>query len=333
MPSSAPVAVVTGGSAGVGRAVVRELAAQGFDVAVLARGRAGLAGAVADVEQAGRRAIGVRTDVSDAAQVAAAADRAESELGPVAVWVNAAFVGSLAFSWDLTDAEVRRITEVTYLGAVHGMQSALRLMRPRDRGTIVNVSSSLAHRGIPLQSAYCGAKHAIKGYTDSLTAELLHERSAVRVSMVVIPGVNTPQFDWVVQKVGGGHPQPVAPIFAPEVAARAVVRAATAPRRTTWVGTPTPAAILGNRLAPAVVDWYLGRYGVGSQTDPDQPATGVDNLFAPQDDDVDHGASGAFDDRSRTYDPVSWLSDHVGRQVGRLTRLGLRGLTAVLDAS
>ena len=221
---------------------------------------------------------------------------------------------------------------MTYLGAVHGMQSALRRMRPRDAGSIVNVSSSLAHRGIPLQSAYCGAKHAIKGYTDSVNAELVHDESAVTVSMVVIPGINTPQFDWVLDRVGGGHPQPVAPIYTPEVAARAVVRTALAPRRTVWVGSPTPLAILGNRLAPAFLDWYLGRYGVSGQTDDDQEATGVDNLFAPLDDDEDHGASGAFDDQAKDHDPVSWLSDQVGRRVGGVARLGLRGLTAVLDA-
>ncbi len=327
------VAVVTGGSAGVGRAVVRELATHGYDVAVLARGRAGIDGAVADVESTGRQALGLRVDVSDAEQVDAAASRIESELGPIDIWVNAAFVGSLAFSWDLRADEVRRITEVTYLGAVHGMQAALRHMRDRDRGSIVNVSSSLAHRGIPLQSAYCGAKHAIKGYTDSVNAELAHEGSQVTVSMIVIPGVNTPQFDWVLDRMNSGHPQPVAPIFSPEVAARAVVRTAMAPRRTVWVGSPTPLAILGNRLAPSFLDWYLGRYGVASQTAADKPATGVDNLFAPLDDDVDHGAHGAFDDQSRDSDPVSWLSDHIGRGVGRVAGLGLRGLTAVLGAA
>lgn len=326
------VAVVTGGSAGIGRAVVRELARRGFDVAVIARGAAGVAGAVADVEAAGRRGLGLRVDVADAEGVDRAADRVEKDLGPIDVWVNAAFVGSLAFSWDLRDEEVRRITEVTYLGAVHGMQAALRHMRSRDRGAIVNVSSSLAHHGIPLQSAYCGAKHAIKGYTDSLQAELAHERSAVTLSMVVIPGVNTPQFDWVVQRVGRGHPQPVAPIFAPEVAARAIVRTALAPRRTVWVGTPTPLAVLGDRIAPAFVDWYLGRAGVGSQVSDDRAPTGVDNLFAPRDDDEDAGAHGAFDDQSRGWDPVSLLSATVGRTAGRAFGLGLRGLTAVLDA-
>lgn len=331
-PPVRKVAVVTGGSAGVGRAVVRQLADRGYDVAVLARGRAGIDGAVVDVEKRGQRALGLRVDVSDGDAVDTAADTVERELGPVDVWINAAFVGSLAFSWDLTAPEVRRITEVTYLGAVHGMQAALRHMRPHDAGSIVNVSSSLAHRGIPLQSAYCGAKHAIKGYTDSLHAELLHEHSAVTVSMVVIPGVNTPQFDWVLDRFGAGHPQPVAPIFTPELAARAVVRTAVAPRRTVWVGTPTPLAILGDRIAPAFLDWYLARYGVDSQTTDEIPSTGVDNLFEPRDDDSDHGAHGAFDEQSRDWDPVSWLSDTVGRQAGRVARLGLRGLTAVLDA-
>lgn len=326
------VAVVSGGSAGVGRAVVRRLAREGFDVAVLARGRAGVEAAAADVRTLGRNALAVVVDVSDADQVDAAAARIETELGPIEVWVNAAFVGSIAFSWDLTDKELRRITEVTYFGAVHGMQAALRVMRPRDRGAIVNVSSSLAHRGIPLQSAYCGAKHAIKGYSDSLTAELIHERSAVTLSMVVIPGINTPQFDWVLDKMGRGHPQPVAPIYAPEVAADAVVRTAIAPRRTVWVGVPTPLAVLGDRLAPSFVDWYLGRYGVDSQIDDDKPATGRSNLFDPLDDDVDAGASGAFEDQSRNFDPVSMVSETVGRVADTAVRVGLLGLSRLMDA-
>ena len=326
------VAVVSGGSAGIGRAVVRELAREGFDVAVMARGRAGVDGAVRDVERLGCRGLALYVDVSDADQVDEAAKRVEQDLGPVDVWVNAAFVGSFAYSWDLTPDEVRRITEVTYLGAVHGMQAALRTMRHRDSGAIVNVSSSLAHRGIPLQSAYCGAKHALKGYVDSLHAELLHAGSAVTVSMVVVPGVNTPQFDWVRNRVSEHHPQPVAPIFAPEVAARAVVKTALAPRRTVWVGTPTPFAILGDRVAPAFMDWYLGRFGVSGQIDESQPTSGVDNLFAPLDDDEDAGAHGAFDAQSRTSDPVTWVSEQVGRRIGAVARLGLRGLSTVVDS-
>ncbi len=301
------IAVVTGGTAGVGRACVRAFAAAGYDVAVLARGQAGLDGAVADIERAGRRGLGIPTDVADLDAVESAADRIESELGPIAVWVNCAFVGSLAFLWDTTPEEFRRMTDVTYYGQVHGTRAALRVMRPRDRGSIVNVSSAMAYRGIPLQSAYCGAKHAIKGFTESVITELKHEHSKVTIGLVTLPGVNTTQFDWNLNRMPK-HPMPVPPIYQPEVCARSIVFSAEHPRRNMWVGLPTAYTVLGNRVAPAFLDWYLGRTGVGSQqTDQDAPRWGF-NVFQPQDHDADRGARGAFGNKAHDRDPVSLVA-------------------------
>jgi len=301
------VAVVTGGTGGVGRATVRELASRGYDVAVLARGRAGLEGAVRDVTERGRRGLILRADVTDPEAVRRAAERTEEELGEIGLWVNAAFVGSLAFSWDTPPEEFRRITEVTYYGQVHGTLTALELMRPRDRGVIVNVGSAMAFRSIPLQAAYCGAKHAVKGFTEAVEVELRHEKSAVRLCQVQLPGVNTTQFNWNASQMPG-HPMPVAPIFQPEVAARGVARLAEHPRRNLWVGVSTAYTILGERLAPSVVGRYLARTGVsGQQTDADLPRWGS-NLFEPRDEDVDRGAHGPFDDSATDRDPLLWLS-------------------------
>lgn len=303
------VAVVTGGTAGVGRATVRELARKGYDVAVLARGRAGLDGAVADVEAAGRRGLAVPCDVAEHEAVDAAAAQVESDLGPVDVWVNVAFVGSLAYFWDTTPQEYRRMTEVTYYGQVNGTRAALRHMRPRDRGVIVNVGSAMAYRGIPLQSAYCGAKHAIKGFTESVVTELLHEGSKVKVCQVQLPGLNTTQFGWNLNKMGK-HPMPVPPIFQPELPAKAVAFLAEHPRRNMWVGVATAYTILGERLAPKLLDIYLGKTGVSSQlTDADLPRHGA-NTFEPQDATADRGAHGPFDDKAHGRDPVLWASLH-----------------------
>jgi len=303
------VAVVTGGSAGVGRAIVRELAAHGYDVAVLARGRRGLDGAVRDVEQAGGRALGIQTDVAVLAEVQAAADKVEQDLGPIDVWVNDAFVGGLRFFWDTDDETFRRITEVTYLGTVNGTRIALSHMRPRNRGVVVQVGSALGFRGIPLQAAYCGAKHAIKGFTESVVTELRHERSKVRICMVQLPAANTPQFDWNDTDFAQ-HPMPVKPIFQPEVPARAVRYVAEHPRRNIWVGASTAATILANRVAPSLLDWYLGRTGVSGQlTDDDGPRLGS-NVDVPRDDDIDAGAHGMFDDQAHPRDPWSWASMH-----------------------
>ncbi len=303
------IAVVTGGSAGVGRATVQAFAAAGYDVAVLARGQAGVDGAVKDVTDRGGRGLAVIVDVADGEAVRRAAEQVEIELGQIDVWVNVAFSGSLAFSWDTSDEEFRRMTEVTYYGQVYGTQAALAVMRPRDRGVIVNVGSALAFRSIPLQSAYCGAKHAVVGYTQSVVTELASQKSKVRLCTVQLPGLNTPQFNWNLTKMSG-HPQPVAPIFQPELPAKAIVFLAEHPRRNMWVGISTAYTILGERVAPKLLDLYLGRTGVTSQQiSKDLPRWGS-NVFAPQDADVDRGAHGDFDDKAYAWDPWLWASMH-----------------------
>ena len=323
------VAVVTGGTAGVGRAAARRLAERGWDVAVLARGRAGLDGAAADVEKAGGRALPVPVDVADNAAVQAAADRVEAELGPVELWVNGAFAGYLQFFADTTAEEFHRVTEVTYHGQVHGTQAALRHMRPRNRGVIVNVGSAMAYRAIPLQAAYCGAKHAVKGFTEAVMTELAHEKSNIKVCMVQLPGLNTPQFNWNLSKTPG-HPMPVPPIFQPELAARAIAYLADHPRRNMWVGIPTAYTILGERLAPKLLDLYLGRTGVKSQqTDKDLPRWG-ENLTAPKDADADRGPHGPFDTQAHDRDPVLWLSVHRGAMLAGLAAAGLGSLAAAI---
>lgn len=304
---SSRIAVVTGGSAGVGRATVREFAAAGYDVAILARGQAGIDAAADDVRATGQRALPISVDVADERQVDAATEQIERELGPIDVWVNVAFVGSLAYFWDTTATEYRRMTDVTYHGQVHGTRAALRVMRPRDRGAIVNVSSAMAYRSIPLQSAYCGAKAAIRGMTDSIVTELRATGSHVTIGLVTLPGVNTTQFNWNLNKMGK-HPRPVPPIVEPEVCARAIRFSAEHPRRNMWVGIATMYTVLGNRVAPAFIDWYLGKTGVSSQqTDQAAPRWGS-NVFEPQDSDTDRGARGAFSAKASTYDPVSFVA-------------------------
>lgn len=303
------IAVVTGGTAGVGRATVREFAGAGYDVAVLARGRAGLDGAAGDVEQAGGRCLALVVDVADGSAVEQAVDRVEGELGPIDVWVNVAFAGSLAFFWDTSPEEYRRMTEVTYYGQVNGTRAALRVMRARDRGAIVQVSSAMAYRGIPLQSAYCGAKHAIKGFTESLITELRATDSAVTIGLVTLPGVNTTQFNWNLNKMSE-HPMPVPPIVQPEVCARAIRFSAEHPRRNMWVGISTAYTILGERIAPKLIDLYLGRTGVSSQqTDQELPRWGS-NVDEPRDADTDRGAHGPFENQAHNRDPQLWASMH-----------------------
>ena len=293
----------------MGRAIVREFAAHGYDVAVLARGRAGVDGAVRDVEQSGGRGLGITCDVANLADMRAAAEQVERDLGQIDIWVNVAFVGALRFFWDTDDDLYRRITDVTYMGQVNGTRAALERMRPRDRGVIVQVGSALAFRGIPLQSAYCGAKHATKGFTESVIAELKSDHSKVRVCMVQLPGVNTTQFNWNDNEFDE-HPMPVPPIFQPEVPARAVRFVAEHPRRNMWVGLSTAYTILGNRVAPWFIDWYLGRTGVkGQLSDKDGPRYGA-NAHVPKDDDADRGAHGMFDDKAHARDPWSWTSMH-----------------------
>jgi NAD(P)-dependent dehydrogenase (short-subunit alcohol dehydrogenase family) len=303
------VVVVTGASAGVGRATVRAFADRGAHVGLLARGVEGLRAATEEVVRTGARAVAVRTDVADAAQVDAAADEVERVLGPIDVWVNGAMTSVFAPLSDMTADEYRRVTEVTYLGSVFGTMAALRRMRPRDRGVIVQVGSALAYRGIPLQTAYCGAKHAVQGFTEALRAELLHERSGVRITMVQLPALNTPQFDWVKSALPK-KPQPVPPIYQPEVAARAILWAAEHPeRREYWVGGSTAATLVANAIVPGLLDRYLGRTGFESQQsdereDPDR----LFNLWEPVPGDA--GARGRFDSRSRERSLQLWATTH-----------------------
>ncbi len=265
--------VITGASAGVARATARLYGQRGARVGLIARGHAGLNGAAADVTDAGGTALPISADVADYDQVDAAATRIESEWGPIDVWINVAFTSVFAPFAEIKPAEFRRVTEVSYLGFVHGTMAALARMRPRDHGTIVQVGSALSARSIPLQSAYCGAKHAINGFTSSLRCELLHDGSQVRVTLVQMPALNTPQFSWVRSKLPN-QPQPVAPIYQPEVAARAIVFAADHPgRREYWVGASTAATLAANKFAPALLDRYLARTGYSSQqtSEPAEP--------------------------------------------------------------
>ncbi|ASW55173.1 SDR family oxidoreductase [Plantactinospora sp. KBS50] len=307
------VAVVTGATAGVGRAVVRELAGRGMRIALLARGSTGLEATAAEVRDAGGVALPIETDMADHRQVEAAAARASAELGPIDLWINDAFTSVFAPFVEIGPEEFRRVTEVAYLGYVYGTRAALDRMLPRNSGTIVQVGSALAYRSIPLQSAYCGAKHAIVGFTDSLRTELMHSGTRVRVTQVHLPAVNTPQFDWVLSRLSR-HAQPVPPIYQPEVVARAIAYAAEHPnRREYWVGASTVATILANRIIPGLLDRYLARTGFGSQqtdepADPRRPA----NLWHPVDDGrgTDFGAHGSFDDRAHRRSPQVWLSRH-----------------------
>jgi NAD(P)-dependent dehydrogenase (short-subunit alcohol dehydrogenase family) len=323
------VVVVTGASGGIGRASARAFAARGDSVALLARGDSGLDGVCSDVERAGGTALPLQVDVADPQQVEDAASTVEEKLGDIDLWVNVAFTSVFARFMDIEPEEFRRVTDVTYHGYVNGTRAALRRMLPRDRGTIVQVGSALAYRGIPLQSAYCGSKHALQGFHESVRTELLHDHSNVRVTMVQMPAVNTPQFSWVLSRLPH-QAQPVAPIYQPEVAARAVVYAADHPRRREyWVGGSTAATLAVNAVAPGLLDRYLARTGFrGQQTqaprDPDQPA----NLWAPADSDHGHdfGAHGIFDDESTTRSPQLWASQHHGL-------LGLGAVAALAGAA
>jgi NAD(P)-dependent dehydrogenase (short-subunit alcohol dehydrogenase family) len=293
------VVVITGASSGVGRATARRFAADGADVALVARGRDGLDAARAECEARGVRALACPADVADPTAVDGAAERAETELGPIDVWVNCAMAAVFAPVWETTPQEFRRATEVTYLGFVHGTLAALARMRPRDRGVIVQVGSALAYRAIPLQATYCAAKFAIRGFTDALRCELLHEGSGVRLTMVQLPGLNTPQFDQV-RTTLRRHPRPVAPVWQPELAADAIAFAAAHPRRELWVGHSTVAAIAGNKLAPRLADRYLARTAVDGQQTPDPiPPDRPDYLDAPLP--GDRGAHGRFDGEARSF--------------------------------
>ena len=302
--------VITGASAGIGRAAVRAFAAEGANIGLLARGSDGLEGAKKEAEKLGVKALVVQTDVADYEGVERAAIQIEEQLGPIDVWVNNAFTNVFAEFEDITADEYRRITEVSYLGFVHGTMVALRRFPPRDQGIIIQVGSALAYRSIPLQSAYCGAKSAIRGFTDSIRCELHHKKSKVQITMVQMPALNTPQFSWCKSKLPR-KAQPVPPIFEPAVAARAIVGAAERGPRELLVGWPTLEALLGQLVVPGFVDRYLGKVGYDSQmTQEAQPADAPFNLYEPLS--GDHGARGTFTSRSGNMSPELMIALHPG---------------------
>ncbi len=318
--------VITGAAAGVGRAAAQAFGRRGAKVGLIARGGAGmdgLEGARRDVEQAGGTALVLPADVANADEVMAAAERAENELGPIDIWVNVAMATVFSPFKEMTPEEFKRATEVTYLGQVYGTMAALKYMLPRDRGSIVQVGSALAYRSIPLQSAYCGAKAGIRGFTDSLRCELIHDRSHVRLCMVQMPALNTPQFSWSATRMPR-HPQPVPPIYQPEVAAEAIYFAAHHERRELRVGFSTLKAMVGNMVAPGLLDVYLARTGYDAQqtaqpVSPDRP----NNLWEPVP--GDHGAHGIFDARSRASSTELWLAEHARPLAAAVAGLGALG--------
>jgi NAD(P)-dependent dehydrogenase (short-subunit alcohol dehydrogenase family) len=326
--------VITGASAGIARATARLYGRRGANVALVARGKAGLEAAAADVRDNGGTPLVIPADVAEPDQVDAAAEQAEAELGPIDTWINVAFTSVFAPFTEISAAEFKRVTEVSYLGFVYGTMAALRYMKPRDYGTIVQVGSALSERSIPLQSAYCGAKHAINGFTESVRVELLHEHSGVHITVVQMPAVNTPQFSWVRSRLPR-NPQPVPPIYEPELAARGVAFAADHPeRKQYWVGDSTAATLLAQKFAAPLLDRYLARTGYDSQQTDQQASPGrPDNLWEPVDQPAgsDHGAHGSFDSKSHTVSPQLWVSQHA-RQVSAgaaaATAAGLGGILA-----
>jgi NADP-dependent 3-hydroxy acid dehydrogenase YdfG len=305
------VVVITGASSGVGRATARAFARRGAAIGLIARDRARLEATLREVEAAGARGLVCPLDVTDATAVAAAAERVERELGPIDVWVNAAMAAVLAPVSATAAGDVRRVTEVVYLGAVHGTLAALPYMRERDRGVIVMAGSALAYRAIPLQATYCAAKHAVRGFADALRCELMAEGSGVRVTSVHLPGLNTPQFGWV-RTTLRRHPQPVEPVYQPELAAEAIVWASEHPRREFFVGGSTVATIAGNKLAPRIADRYLARTNIDAQQTGDPiPADRPDYLYAPLP--GDRGAHGRFDDIATAWSPTWWATKRRAR--------------------
>lgn len=300
------VIVITGASAGVGRATAVAFAKERAKIGLLARGEERLEETRREIESAGGKALALPTDVADPDQVEAAAAAVERTFGPIDIWVNNAMASVLSPAKEMTADEIKRVTEVTYLGTVYGTLAALQRMLPRDRGVIIQVGSALAYRSIPLQSAYCGAKHAIKGFTDSIRSELIHDKSRVRITMVQLPGLNTPQFSWIKTRMPN-HPQPVPPIFQPELAAEAIVWASRHPRRELIVGWPAAKAILGNKFIPGLLDRHLAKKGYrGQQTDLPVEPNRPDNLWEPAP--GNHGAHGIFDAVAKPFSVHFWLN-------------------------
>jgi NAD(P)-dependent dehydrogenase (short-subunit alcohol dehydrogenase family) len=304
------VVVITGASGGVGRAIAREFARHGAAVGLIARGRAGLDAAAREVSELGGEPHVYAADVAEFDDLRSAAASIEAHLGPIDIWVNNAMTTVFSFFDDIEPREFERATRVTYLGAVWGTKVALERMLERDRGVIVQVGSALAYRGIPLQAPYCGAKHAMKGFYESLRCELRYRGSGVHMTMVQLPGMNTPQFDHCLSKMPR-HPMPVPPIYQPDVAARAIYWAAHHRRREQYVGLPTVYTIIGNKLAPWLAERYLARTAVdGQQTGERFDGTAAANLFEPIDADHDEGAHGSFDDQAHRRSQQAWFSRH-----------------------
>lgn len=306
------VVVITGASAGVGRAAAHEFGKEGARIGLIARGHAGLEGAKREVQELGGEALVLPCDVADAGAVEAAAEEVEKQFGPIGVWVNDAMASVFSPIKEMSAEEFKRVTDVTYLGFVYGTLAALKRMLPRDSGVIIQVGSALAYRGIPLQAAYCAAKHAIQGFCDSLRCELIHDHSNVRVTMIQMPALNTPQFSWVKSRLPR-KAQPVPPIYQPEVAARAIVYASDHPRREIYVGLPTVEAIVGNKIAPAALDHYLAHncYAAQQTNEPEDPNR-PNNLWEPVDAERDHGTHGTFDERASSWSPQLWTDLHRG---------------------
>jgi short-subunit dehydrogenase len=324
------VVVLTGASGGVGRATARKFASEGAKIALIARGRRGLEAAATEVREAGGEPLVLPVDVAEHDRVEAAAASVEDAFGPIDIWINDAMVTVYAEFLEIEPDEFRRATEVTYLGMVWGTRAALKRMVPRNRGSIVQVCSAMSYRGIPLQSPYCGAKHACKGFTESVITELLHHKSKVQVSMIQLPGLNTTQFTWGRTKLPK-QTMPVPPIYQPEIAADAVHYAAHHKRRQIYVGIPTVMNIIGERTAPWLLDRYLAKTGFDSQqTDEDLDPRGHDNLFDPVDE--DRGAHGPFDDQAHAVSPQYELAKHRGKILAGVGAASIAAAAAVLRA-